>query len=85
VEKGKELAFDSSNFQICIFQKLNFEQFERRRFVKRFEKNPSSKRKKNIQKEKSTHEKKTPETTMAAPPSQTPSILHLLDGYHFMT
>jgi hypothetical protein len=73
--------------KFCIFQKLNFEQFERRRFVKRlFEKNPSSsKRKKNTQKEKSTHKKKTPETTMAAPPSQTPSILHLLDGYHFMT
>jgi hypothetical protein len=65
---------------------LNFEQFERRRFVKRFEKKSiTSKRKKNTQKEKSTHKKKTPETTMAAPPSQTPSILHLLDGYHFMT
>jgi hypothetical protein len=31
---------------------LNFEQFERRRFVKRFEKNPSSKRKKNTHKKK---------------------------------
>jgi hypothetical protein len=38
----------------------------------------------NHQKEKRTHKKKKHETTMAAPPSQTPSILHLLDGYHFM-
>jgi hypothetical protein len=53
--------------------------------VNGLKKNPSSKRKKNTLKEKSTHKKKTPETTMAAPPSQTLSILHLLDGYHFMT
>jgi hypothetical protein len=36
------------------------------------------------QKEKRTHKNKKHETTMAAP-SQTLSILHLLDGYHFMT
>jgi hypothetical protein len=57
---------------------MNFEKFEQHFVAKRIEK------KIHHQKEKRTHKKKEHETTMAAP-SQTPSILHLLDGYRFMT